>query len=1031
MKSTQMRKHLLAVFLLLVMAPVTVGAQGKDDLQEYINSLSFQKTSITRADDDLIIIDLSKFEDNDTIRTQTLDVLNGKRIRFINGKLTRAESLDGAILRVCDGSYVEIGTGATIDASISVSQKEAILMDGGELVVTGGSVYGKRNEHSTSDADPVAVLITSPQDVFRVTSENNHPGLVSGPIDCQTADAQITIEDGIFHTGTADYGTINTRADVNLYPGQDGNHWLHINLLGDNNTVTLADHLIREIVVTAPNRYEGSTLVKGGNIELNETDLGFITWGGTSDYTFDLDKLQNIIKLYYADLGVVVKRWPYWPYPTPQPCGCGWNDPIPVNVPCNGMEAKEDIEFPDDDLYWTINGKPEEQEDEYDCEGQVDQGENDVVIRPNAKVRIRWVRWRGCGCRKHFYVWGTLYIKWRVWFSHYWRFIHLKPGGKVIIEDLYGDSDETVIYQEGGETEYSGGECSGGEYGWYCEGGVIYVRGGKLSGGKSGGWTGPNGKSYHHGGTVHGGIHNYGWHYWYGGYCTGGGTYTIYNHKGGRLYYHGGKCSDGGKIWNEGDMYIDGSGDISCGDIYCVRGCRIYIIKRVTCKLRFVIEEKDIIVNEPIILGGDGYRLTEEDCNNIEVVLPDGYGWRYDPDSGGIIIYEVIVDLQPYIVKHYPYVPGPNGPCGCKWEEAIPINIPCTGIKMKEEVEFPDDDLYWAINGRSEGQEESLDCEGQIEEGEYDIKIPKNSKVRFRWIRWWGCGCQKHIYVWGTLYIEWRTWFYNYWRFIHVMPGGKVIIKDLYGECEETIIHLEGGEAEYSGGDSKGSMYGWYCTEGVVYVRGGKLSGGTAGGWTGPNGKSHHYDGTVHGGIHNYGWHYWYGGNCTGGGTYTIYNYKGGHFYYYGGTCSDSGKIWNEGNLYIDGSGSISCGDIYCILGCRIYIIKKLTYKLRFFFEEKDIVLDEPVILGGEGYMLTEEDCKQIEIVLPDGFDWRYDPTSGGIIIFSTNAVSSIRTDAQTVGSSYDTAGRKAGEKSKGVVIRRMNDKTTRKQIVK
>ena len=34
-------------------------------------------------------------------------------------------------------------------------------------------------------------------------------------------------------------------------------------------------------------------------------------------------------------------------------------------------------------------------------------------------------------------------------------------------------------------------------------------------------------------------------------------------------------------------------------------------------------------------------------------------------------------------------------------------------------------------------------------------------------------------------------------------------------------------------------------------------------------------------------------------------------------------KIWNEGDLYIDGGGSVSCGDIYCVKGGCIYILKK------------------------------------------------------------------------------------------------------------
>ena len=640
-----MKKYLFMAACLTLLGMPQVMAQ--DDLQDYINAVSSQQGA-NRAPSDITTIDLSQF--TAVNRETTLDVANGRNFRFINGTLTRANSLDGPIMHVGGGSYVEIGTSANINAQNSTSTREAIYMDGGELVVAGGSVSGYYS-YATNFAGN-SVLMTSIKDKFTVThNDNSNCGRVSGAIDCNVEISsldQIYIIDGWFHTGSADFGTINTNASVHV-SGTHGFHWLHINLTAKSNVVWMENgHLSESLVITAPQKRQGDVIVQCGTLSptmasvLTEEDYGKVSWAGNTNYQIVLDTKSNAIKLYYDDLqDFIDDHYPYVPSPN-GPCGCVWQDPIPVYIPCTGLNMKKNLDIPEDDLYWAINGHPEEQEEEYDCEGAIDEGDYDVHIKPGSKVHFRWLRWRGCGCQgKHIWVYGTLRI-YRVWYYYYWRFIHVMPGGKVEIEDLNGDCDETVIHVEGGEADYGGGNshCSGGKYGWYCTGGTFYMRGGWLSGGTCGGWTGAGGHSYHYDGTVHGGIHNYGWHYWYGGYCTGGGSYTIYNYKGGHFYYYGGMCGDGGKgtIWNEGDLYIDGGGSVSCGDIYCVRGGCIYILKKLTLTLRLVFTIENIVSGATVVVGGDGYTLSEEDLGKLQIVLPDGYEWRYDSSCGCISI---------------------------------------------------------------------------------------------------------------------------------------------------------------------------------------------------------------------------------------------------------------------------------------------------------------------------------------------------------------------------------------------------------
>ena len=600
--------------------------QAQDDLQEYINKISAQKKSSGKrnAPSDITEVDLSKF--SAVNRETTLDVANGRNFRFVNGTLTRAASLDGPIIHVGGGSYVAIGKGANINSSKSSSSRETIYMDGGELdVEASGKV--------TNAANRTSVLMTSNNDVFttRNTSE------VTGTVVCKAKNAKITYNGGtLVHNAKYHF---DTASDVlfSSYPTKDN---LSIMLAEKNNVVNLNNVDPPFLQITAPQKKSGDVVVKASRtwIQTKSSWENRIKLANGSKYKLVSDSKEKVIKIFYDDL----QDWIDNPDDKDDHCGCKEEDPYILEVPCDGMTAKKDIEFPEDDLYWFINGKPEGQSDseaKTDCEKTIEQGEHDVIIRPDSHVYIQWIHWNGCSCaNKHIWVWGTLHIKWYVYFYHYWRFIHVMPGGKVIIDDLHGDSDETVFHLEGGELEYNGGDSHGHEYGWYCIGGIIYIRGGDLHGDTAGGWTGPGGKSYHYDGTVYGGIHNYGWHYFYGGTCVGRGSYTIYNYKGGRFYYYGGTCSDGGKIWNEGELYIDGGGSIKCDEIYCVRGGRIYILKKLKFVLQLIIEEKNIVVGEPLVLGGGGYRLTEDDCKKIKITLPDGYEWKFDSSVGGIII---------------------------------------------------------------------------------------------------------------------------------------------------------------------------------------------------------------------------------------------------------------------------------------------------------------------------------------------------------------------------------------------------------
>lgn len=617
-------KRCLLVIASLVLCSGQLMAQ--DDLQEYINKISAQKNTrgTKNAPSDITEVDLSKF--SAVNRETTLDVANGRNFRFVNGTLTRASSLNGPVIHVGGGSYVAIGKGADINSSKSSSSRETIYMDGGELdIESSGKV--------TNAANRTSVMITTNQDVF--TTRNSSQ--VTGTIVCKAKQATITYDGGsLTHN---DKYHFDSASDI-VFTSYPATNNLSLMLSEKNNVVNLTNIDPPFFQISAPQKKNGDVVVKASRTWIqNKTNWGSrIKLGNSSKYQLVSDSKERAIKLFYDDL----QDWIDNPDDKDKHCGCNEDDPYVLEVPCDGLRVKKNIEFPEDDLYWFINGQPEGQSDSEantDCEKVINQGENDVVIKPGSHVYIRRIYWDGCGCaNKHIWVYGTLHIKWYVYFYHYWRFIHVMPGGKVVVDDLHGNSDETVFHLEGGELEYNGGDSYGNEYGWYCIDGIIYIRGGELHGETAGGWTGSKGKSYQYDGIVYGGIHNYGWHYFYGGICMGGGSYTIYNYKGAKFYYYGGTCSDGGKIWNEGDLYIDGGGSVNCDEIYCVRGGRIYILKKLQFELQLIFEEKNIVVGEPIVLGAGNYKLTESDCKKIKIVLPEGYKWNFDTNKNCIVI---------------------------------------------------------------------------------------------------------------------------------------------------------------------------------------------------------------------------------------------------------------------------------------------------------------------------------------------------------------------------------------------------------
>lgn len=265
-----------------------------------------------------------------------------------------------------------------------------------------------------------------------------------------------------------------------------------------------------------------------------------------------------------------------------------------------------------------------------------------------------------------------------------------------------------------------------------------------------------------------------------------------------------------------------------------------------------------------------------------------------------------------------------------------------------------------------------------------NIWIYRGSSLHWKHIYLSGMNSDKYIYVYGTLIIDVDVYvrFFRY-RFIHVMPGGRVILRggriDTFGD----LIYNAGGTVICEDGDARysGEGHGIVNTEsGTISISGGSFSGGVHNRGNGTisisGGFISHGSGVA---VSNSG-----GGRIDiTGGTICGFYPRGGQ----GGFDSpdidnSNGTIWvTDGIIGENGSGVIrTYGDLWIGGGtrvreiwmhrlARIHIISKLTVKIRFrFFVEGEFDIDVPIFIGAEGYKLTEEDLKMIDIELPTGY---------------------------------------------------------------
>ena len=156
------------------------------------------------------------------------------------------------------------------------------------------------------------------------------------------------------------------------------------------------------------------------------------------------------------------------------------------------------------------------------------------------------------------------------------------------------------------------------------------------------------------------------------------------------------------------------------------------------------------------------------------------------------------------------------------------------------------------------------------------------------------------------------------------------------------------------------------------------------------------------------------------------------------GTLSFQNCIFLEGNYTIANSKDTYIDNMVTGLnltnkrGGRIYVTGTLTNDINIsIVDASDVELYTPIVLGGNGYMLSSADADRIHFSLPEGFERKYDSTSGSVMVIISSGISQIANEQSTVVGTFDVMGRSMDANSKGLHIQRMSDGTVRKISIK
>lgn len=1004
---------------------VVMAAEKSDDLQEFITKSA---STLTRASD-VIEVDLSQF--TATTRTKTLEISTGKAYRFINGTLTAASTFKDFLLLISNNSTVSWSTDAIMQprtlSTSSESTNALVKIDNGIFNLTGG----KLNYYKTSDGNhsiyPALIRTTS-------TSSSNSINMLSGRID-GGVDCSNSLDKLYVYEGGAYVFYINSSAlGAKIY--YDANHAqireIHNYVKGSKRNHVLISSSVKygQLIFEDYNTSVNTDVVLAegmGLYTLTSTDVSkmkYRVYLGSNKYDEDYEIYleNNQAKFRKKGEGVI-------------------NTADDLQARLNAIAAKgtateanpETVEIAAAGItigkYITVPKK---------CHALITGGS---IGFSNTYVFGHAVFGLSKSSSLTFENISFNCITTGTWLADDY-FIslggNLTIGNNVVFKNQNPNSNVGLInIQNGGSLTYKSGNffsaktaVTGAVNSDYY--GTVNMLGGNIESNSSAILA--KDVTVKNGATVVGSNTVIGCQWLY---TDDKSTIKCIDAKG--------TCvSLGSQDAFSAGNFIGGKNQIEVREaLYMSRFTPLTVYLCANAYLHTFVNKT--ATNNILTIDGDWANFALEKAfmkyvkpNEYKyykfINIPDDREIYYNEKEQTVSIRKKVYDeddLQNWINGG-----GSNSGKGTE-DDPKGIDLPSGGCVINAPVDFGNDDdyddLWWYINGKND---DGSNKDFLISE-KGDVTIHRNTTLSLSNLNLSNTGTG-YIYVSGTLIIDVNINITRIYRLIRVLPGGRVIWKGGNGtgtDITKEFLYVEtGGTLEYHGGTIGGGELGFHGY-GTTYIYGGNIGGTKYGGYTYPSGITTISGGTISGGYYNDGKTTISGGTFIGGGSgigdYVYWNGKGGTTTITGGTfgTSGNGTIYNGGTLYLGGDG-YAYDHIYNGASGRIYIIGKLNIIIRIHINITDIVLDTPIILGGSDYVLTAEDIKKIQIILPDGYTWRYDASRGGIIITSTTGIKDVTVDADNKVQYFDASGRKIEKLQKGLNIVKTSDGKTKKVMI-
>ena len=1014
-------------FLLLLLAfaaPINLCGQSK--LQQYLDKLAINQSTGTKASSTPTDIDLSEF---DSDITETVYVRNGINVRFVNGTITRNESLNGPLVKVQDNSELTIGKDAVLTGMFKGN--DLVLVDGGSLFCEAGRIEylntsANRNLSETPSVFAIqdycdkpimrfkgCVVLTNTDDLFEMTGGyvnyiSGGKGIVKilgGGIEYVEGENMVISGGIVSYVQNKGYtslegGEINKVRGTNV--SLSGKFLIkdYLYLEGDDDIAYITGSFSGNVVIHTRKK-EGETLVQGKDYNITEEDLERIKavrWVVNCHKELKLKLVDNEVvianekeikdaqTLQEALDAVAAKNLNPWERET-------------IEIPAEGIEIDETIYFRKN-CRVILKGGPIKISSNFKIPPTVAYPYYAFLTEAKSAVEFQDITLdfnnNNIFKRCLFEINGMFSVKNNVEFKNIDKNIDLLYGVFYMKDGCYFSYDNykseinvnpTVFYGEGVQEAYFNGFAASYNKPVVNSQSIFNVTGGKIQ---------SNYAPYsikcsylHIGGdayltSVSETVAEAEYIYIDGGYVSGkcleAKTMTITSDKYTHHFYLD-------KIAIKDVLSIYGNINIECPVSFENVDSRITINQAITCtsKIKFISPCWKDLLNKPLISGTTKYPLPDNILNDFDF-SESGYKAVLDKEKNCVILKKK--SLQDAL-------DDAKGNGGGTSDNPIEFDLP-DEEEVESDIHFPGG-LQGFLDGLADTENDDNNPK-QLKLGGGCVFVDKNCALTIRNYILDGCSSGKRIYVDGTLTIDvnvYIRYFSDY--FIHVRQGGCVIWRGGRTEVVNKVIYNEGGTIIIESGEINSD--GGSAIEnvgGTIEIFGGETSKVVVNG-TITNGTIYYggtiriYGGSYNGPITNYGTLYIYDGTYNNGGVSSTVITNYGELHINGGIVI--GEIYGYSDFHLCGCANV--GNIYLRGGSTIYITERLTEKIHIqVFIEGDIDSRVEIVIGSD-YVLTEDDLNLIELVLPEGYEWEYDSIKHAVIIKTSTGINGVTTDEE------------------------------------